>query len=82
MLLHVPGVLSPGEAAHMRARLEGAPWADGRATAGHQSAQEKRNEQLPEDSEAAQELGAAVLKALRGSALFFAAALPKSMPPR
>jgi PKHD-type hydroxylase len=65
----------------MRARLEAAPWADGRATAGYQSAQEKRNEQLPEDSAEAKALGDAVLAALQKNALFFAAALPKRVYP-
>ena len=65
----------------MRARLEAAPWADGRATAGYQSAQEKRNEQLPEDSAEAKALGDAVLAALQKNALFFAAALPRRVYP-
>jgi PKHD-type hydroxylase len=81
MLLHLPGVLSADEAARMRARLDAAPWTDGRATAGHQSAQEKRNEQLPEACDAAREMGAAVLAALQKNALFFAAALPKRVYP-
>jgi PKHD-type hydroxylase len=81
MLLRVPQVLSAEEAARLRARLEAAPWADGRATAGYQSAQEKRNEQLPEDSAEARELGDAVLAALQKNALFFAAALPRRVYP-
>ncbi len=81
MLLRVPQVLSAEEAARMRTRLEAAPWADGRATAGYQSAQEKRNEQLPEDSAEAKALGDAVLAALQKNALFFAAALPKRVYP-
>jgi PKHD-type hydroxylase len=81
MLLRVPQVLSAEEAARMCARLEAAPWADGRATAGYQSAQEKRNEQLPEDSAEAKALGDAVLAALQKNALFFAAALPRRVYP-
>jgi len=81
MLLRVPNVLSAEEAARMRARLEAAQWSDGRVTAGHQSAQEKRNEQLPEDAEDAKVLGAAVLAALQKNALFFAAALPRRVYP-
>jgi PKHD-type hydroxylase len=81
MLLRVPQVLPAEEAARMRTRLEAAPWADGRATAGYQSAQEKRNEQLPEDSAEAKALGDAVLAALQKNALFFAAALPKRVYP-
>jgi PKHD-type hydroxylase len=81
VLLRIPAVLSADEAARMRARLAAAPWKDGRITAGHQSALEKRNEQLPEDCSDARELGAAVLGALQKNALFFAAALPRRVYP-
>src|SRR5690606_10134176 len=81
MLLHVPGVLSAESLVRVRERLDDAPWADGRATAGHQSSQVKRNEQLPEDCAAARELGDVVLEALRRNALFFAAALPRRIYP-
>ncbi len=37
----------------IRARIDGARWVDGNVTSGHQSAQAKYNEQLPEDSEEA-----------------------------
>ena len=49
MLLPIPQVLTAEQVAHCRARLEAADWADGRITAGHQSAKAKDNAQLPED---------------------------------
>jgi PKHD-type hydroxylase len=81
MLLQIPDVLSAPQVAAMRARLDGAPWADGNATSGHQSARAKQNEQLPEESTEARELGGRVLEALQSSALFFSAALPKHVYP-
>jgi PKHD-type hydroxylase len=81
MLLEIPDILTAAEVALIRARLENAPWVDGSVTAGHQSARVKRNEQLPEESEEARELGAHVMKALARSPLFFSAALPKHVFP-
>ncbi len=83
MLLHIPKVLTPEEAAEFRRRLEGADWTDGRETVGAQGARVKRNEQLPDTSPLKAELGAAVLAALKRNPTFFAAALPrKILPPR
>jgi PKHD-type hydroxylase len=82
MLLHVPEVLNPEEAAEFRTALEAAEWADGRITAGYQSAKAKDNLQLPETHPLSRELGDRILKALSGNALFMSAALPlKIFPP-
>jgi PKHD-type hydroxylase len=81
MLLHVPQVLTAEQVAHCRARLEQADWADGRITAGYQSAQAKDNSQLPEDGPVARELGALVLQALSRNSTFFSAALPQRIYP-
>jgi len=81
MLLHIPQVLNADELARARALLAGAAWADGRATAGPQAAQVKRNQQLPAQGETAQALQALVLGALDRHALFFSAALPKRVLP-
>jgi PKHD-type hydroxylase len=81
MLLHVRNVLDAGELALARATLADAPWGDGRATAGVQSAQAKNNEQLPQDCEAARRLQRLVLAALNRHHLFFSAALPKRIFP-
>lgn len=82
MLLQIPQVLTAEQVAQCRQALDGADWADGRITAGYQSAQAKHNEQLPEDAPIARELGDVVLKALQGNPLFLSAALPlKVFPP-
>ena len=64
MLLHFPDVLSVSDAAAARGALERADWIDGRVTAGYQSAQTKRNLQLPEEHPLARELGTKVIEAL------------------
>lgn len=81
MLLPIPDVLTPEQVAQARAKLDAADWADGRITAGYQSAKAKDNAQLPEDSPAARELGALVLDALSRNSTFFSAALPKRIYP-
>ena len=81
MLLPIANVLTAEQVAHCRARLDAADWADGRITAGHQSAKAKDNAQLPEDSEVARELSAIVLEALSRNSTFFSAALPKRVFP-
>jgi PKHD-type hydroxylase len=83
MLLHIPEVLTRQEVAEFRRRLDAAVWIDGRETVGAQGAGVKRNEQLPDTSTLKQELGQAVLAALKRSPVFFAATLPcKILPPR
>ena len=77
MLLHIPAVLDTAQVAEFRKRLSVAGWADGRITAGYQSARAKNNLQLPQDDPVARELGGAVRAALDRSPLFFAAALPR-----
>lgn len=81
MLLHIPQVLSPAQVAAMRERLYAAGWADGRLTAGYQSAQAKHNLQLAEHDPLARELGEVVLRALSDNALFMSAALPATVYP-
>jgi PKHD-type hydroxylase len=81
MLLQVPQVLTADQVAQFRARMDSAAWVDGNVTSGHQSAQAKRNEQLPEDSPVARELGELILAALGRNQLFFSAALPKRVFP-
>lgn len=82
MLLHVPQVLTKEQVAAAVRRLDGAPWTDGRVTAGAQSARAKQNLQLPEDAPQAREIGDVILAALQRSALFMSAALPlKVFPP-
>ena len=81
MLLHLPDVLTPDELQHMQATLAEAPWADGKVTAGTQSAQVKNNTQLPQQHPITHQLQEVVLQALKRNKLFFTATLPKAVFP-
>lgn len=81
MLVHIPGVLGPDALRQVQAILATAQWADGKVTAGVQSAQVKNNQQLDQQGEAARRLQPIVLAALNQHALFFSAALPKKVFP-
>lgn len=82
MLIRIPAVLSPEEVAHCRTVLGAATWADGRATAGAQSALAKHNLQVPEDAPEARELGVLILGKLGRNEAFVAAGLPlRVFPP-
>ncbi len=81
MLLHIRQVLTRDELRAARELLERASWADGRVTAGLQSAQAKNNEQLDQDGDAAKALRPIVLQALNRNLDFFSAALPKRVFP-
>jgi len=82
MLLHVESVLTPEQVARCREVLAAEAWVDGRATAGEQSAQAKRNLQVPEDAPAARELGEMILGALGRNPTFVAGGLPlRVFPP-
>lgn len=81
MLLPIPDVLTAEQVAQARRILARADWVDGKVTAGHQSARAKDNQQLPEDSPAARELGQMILAALQRNPLFISAALPLQVFP-
>ena len=81
MLVHIPEVLTPDEVRYCRDVMRRADWADGRITAGHQSAQVKRNLQLPEHTPEARELSGLVSAALNRNPLFMSAVLPKKVFP-
>ncbi len=81
MIVRVPALLSTEQLSAARALLADAPWGDGRATAGYQSARVKENLQLPEDCDASRKLRDMVLSALERSPLFMAAALPARIFP-
>jgi PKHD-type hydroxylase len=81
MLIHVREVLNAEELRQARALLHDAPWGDGRATAGVQSALAKNNQQLPQTCAAALKVQALLLKALKRHPAFFSAALPKKVFP-
>ena len=83
MLMRLAKVLNAEQLAGINAALsrDDAPWVDGRATAGHQGAAVKRNEQIDEGSAAARALGDTVLGALERNAPFISAALPNRVYP-
>ncbi|MBA4012759.1 MAG: Fe2+-dependent dioxygenase [Phenylobacterium sp.] len=81
MMLHIPEVLTKAQVAELRRVIDAADWVDGNATSGTQSALAKRNEQLPEGSEAALFAGEKILDALSRSPLFVTAALPQTVFP-
>lgn len=81
MMLHIPEVLTKAQVAELRQVIDAAPWVDGNATSGTQSALAKRNEQLPEGSDAARFAGEKILDALSRSPLFVTAALPQTVFP-
>jgi PKHD-type hydroxylase len=83
MMLRVPNVLDGAQVREMRARLDAAgdAWVDGRATAGHQGAQVKRNRQIAEGTPIARALGDRIVGALECNPLFLSAALPARIYP-
>lgn len=82
MLIHIPALFALGEAARICEALAETEWADGRLTAGYQSAKAKHNLQLPEEHPLAREISAAVLERLWANPVFLSAALPhKVFPP-
>ena len=81
MLLAIPDVLTSAQLAELRPLLESAAWIDGKATAGHQGARVKDNQQLPIDSPVARQVGEVILRALAQHPLFLSAALPLHILP-
>lgn len=81
MLLTIPDVLSPAQVHHARKVLDQSEWVDGRATAGHQGARVKDNEQVPVGHPAAREVGDMILQALSQNPSFITAALPLHVLP-
>ncbi|NBB17452.1 Fe2+-dependent dioxygenase [Caulobacter sp. SLTY] len=81
MLIQIETVLTPEQVARFQAALDTAGWADGRMTAGYQSALAKNNLQLPDSDPVARALGAEIERALAGNLLFQSAALPAQVFP-
>src|SRR6202020_2582705 len=82
MLITIPDVLTVGEVAQARAKLDAAEWVDGKVTAGYQAQRVKENHQLPEGHPVAVELGEMILAGLARTPLFMSSALPlKVFPP-
>lgn len=76
MMLQIPEVLTKTQVAECRAILDAGPWVDGNVTSGFQAAMAKNNEQLPQESAEARQVGAIILQALEANPLFVSAALP------
>jgi len=81
MLLQVKELLPPDAVKRCRRLLDKAEWADGRHTAGTQSAKQKNNRQLAPDAPQLPELRNIVLEHLEKNGLFFSAALPRRVVP-
>ena len=81
MLLKIAAALNPDELAQVRALLARAPWADGKVTAGDQSAQAKNNHQVPEAAPEAEQARLIVSTALARNPMFVTGALPKKVYP-
>ncbi|UCV02628.1 Fe2+-dependent dioxygenase [Dechloromonas denitrificans] len=81
MMLHIPELLTREEVAECRRLMAAAEWVDGLATAGAQSAQCKRNRQLPEGTATIARLREIMVTALMKNKLFFSAVLPKQILP-
>lgn len=83
MLLEIPKVLNTEQLRLVRGKLHAAgdAWVDGRATAGHQGAQVKRNLQINEHAPLALELGDLILAELERHPLFISATLPNHVYP-
>jgi PKHD-type hydroxylase len=83
MFMRIPQVVHAEQLATIRTDLndEAAPWVDGRATAGHQGALVKSNQQLDESGALARELGNLIVTQLEHHALFISALLPHKVYP-
>jgi PKHD-type hydroxylase len=81
MLICIPDVLSKVDVAEFRAVMDAVDWEDGRSTAGSQSAEVKKNEQLPPNGEVSRKLGERIIKALAANPLFVSAAIPRHIFP-
>ncbi|HEY4355505.1 MAG TPA: Fe2+-dependent dioxygenase [Acidobacteriaceae bacterium] len=82
MLIAIPEVFPRPQVRELRALLDSADWVDGKVTAGHQSAQNKFNSQIPEGHPVAKQVGDLILGALGSHPLFRSAALPlRVFPP-
>jgi PKHD-type hydroxylase len=83
MLVCIPKVLDADALAEVRTRLDAAgdAWVDGRATAGHQGAPVKFNQQIDERAEVAHACQDIVAAVLERNPTFISAALPNLLYP-
>lgn len=81
MLITLDDIISRDEVADFRAILDGADWQDGRATAGAQSAEIKRNAQIPLNSPILPGLQQRLVRALTSHPVWVSAVLPAQILP-
>ena len=81
MILDIPNVIPTAQLAEVRRLLDSAEWVDGRATAGHQGALVKDNEQIPATHPIARQVGELIVRSLQANPLFISAALPLHILP-
>lgn len=83
MLIEIPAIFTPQEAATLRTRLGQASWHDGGRTAGSVAARAKANLQLADDDPLGREIGGVIAERLAANPRFLATALPlRILPPR
>ena len=81
MLITIPDILTPQDVAEFRQILDSADWQDGRATAGAQSAEIKRNQQIPLNSPILPDLQRRLIQKLTAHPVWISAALPAHILP-
>lgn len=81
MIIHIPEVLNAEELSYVRSVFAKATFVDGKATAGEQSMQVKKNVQIDQNSSESKELGEIVLKALGRNPIFNSAVMPYRVVP-
>jgi PKHD-type hydroxylase len=81
MIICIANLLTPDALCKLRDLLEGARFADGKATAGWHARLVKHNEQAIAPHTATQEAAAMVAAALRGNEVFRSAVLPRRLRP-
>ncbi len=81
MLICIPDILYPPKIETIRAAIASGEFLDGRNTAGHRAKRVKNNEQMDQGSDAAKEIKATVLAALKRSKTFHRVTLPRTIRP-
>jgi PKHD-type hydroxylase len=81
MLVCVPDALNKDVVAQFRSVMNAAEWEDGASTAGAQSPNVKKNEQLPPDGDLSRRLGERLLSSLLSNPAFLSAAIPLRIYP-
>ncbi len=81
MLTCIPDILEWPEIKKIRAAIESGEFQDGKKTAGYRAKRVKHNQQMDRTTDAAKEVKAAVLAALKRNKIFQRVALPRTIRP-